>query len=264
MSRWKLALCMAALSSSGWLYADMVDWPDGASVAVSLTYDDALDSQLDNALPALRRHGFRATFYVTVGREPMRLRMDEWRRVAAEGHELGNHTIYHPCRASLPDREWVLPRHDLDAMTVAEMREEIIIANAFLTAVDGETRRTYGATCFDERAGGEYYFDAIRDDFIALRELDHGMAAGSRAKLAPGDGTPAEELIRFVRDNSRPGNLIVFVFHGIGGDHLAVAAEAHEQLLQFLADNADTYWVDTYRNIMEHALPQLRRVEASK
>ena len=38
-----------------------------ARAAVSLAYDDALDSQLDNAIPALDRHGLRATFYLTAG-----------------------------------------------------------------------------------------------------------------------------------------------------------------------------------------------------
>jgi len=65
-------------------------WPNGARAAVSLAYDDALDSQLDNALPALQRHGFKATFYLTLANAPVRRRMAEWRAAAQRGHELGN------------------------------------------------------------------------------------------------------------------------------------------------------------------------------
>ena len=39
-------------------------------------------------------------------------------------------------------------------------------------------------------------------------------------------------------------------FHGIGGDHLAVSAEAHEALLAHLAAHPDVYWVATFRDIM--------------
>ena len=39
-------------------------WPEGRKAAVSLAYDDALDSQLDNAIPALDRHGLKGIFYL--------------------------------------------------------------------------------------------------------------------------------------------------------------------------------------------------------
>jgi peptidoglycan/xylan/chitin deacetylase (PgdA/CDA1 family) len=39
-------------------------WPGGAKAAVSLTYDDGLDSQLDNVVPALRRFDLKATFFL--------------------------------------------------------------------------------------------------------------------------------------------------------------------------------------------------------
>ena len=70
-------------------------WPGGAKAAVSLTYDDALDSQIANAVPALREAGFRATFFLT--KDNVGEALDEWIQVARAGHEIGNHTISHPC-----------------------------------------------------------------------------------------------------------------------------------------------------------------------
>lgn len=63
--------------------------------AVSLTYDDGLSSQLDVALPALERRGLRGTFYVTW--DNIVDRLAEWARLPARGHELGEHTVHHPC-----------------------------------------------------------------------------------------------------------------------------------------------------------------------
>jgi len=69
-------------------------WPGGAKAAVSLTYDDALDSQIANAVPALREAGFRATFFLT--KDNVGEALDEWIQVARAGHEIGNHSQTHP------------------------------------------------------------------------------------------------------------------------------------------------------------------------
>jgi len=53
-------------------------------MAVSLSYDDALDSQLDNAIPALNRHGLVASFYLTLMSPTLRHRLDEWRAAARQ------------------------------------------------------------------------------------------------------------------------------------------------------------------------------------
>ena len=39
-------------------------WPEGVSGAVCLTFDDGLQTQLDNALPCLDDNGLKGTFYL--------------------------------------------------------------------------------------------------------------------------------------------------------------------------------------------------------
>ena len=55
-------------------------WPGGHRAAIVLTYDDALRSQLDNAVPALDAAGFKGTFFLsgTFKQEDV----DRWRAVA--------------------------------------------------------------------------------------------------------------------------------------------------------------------------------------
>jgi hypothetical protein len=72
-------------------------WPDGAKAAICLTYDDALDGHLDYAIPQLDSAGFKGTFYCTGNSPSLYSRMGEWRMAAKNGHELGNHTLFHPC-----------------------------------------------------------------------------------------------------------------------------------------------------------------------
>ena len=118
-------------------------------IAVSLSYDDALQSQLDNALPALDRHGFKASFYLIPAKEDFAVQLPQWRAAAANGHELGNHSVFHPCEGDKPERDWVVDYKDLDAYTLNRIREELVLANTLLQAIDGERLRTYTPTCLD-------------------------------------------------------------------------------------------------------------------
>src|SRR5580700_10595800 len=75
--------------------------------AVVLTYDDAIDVDLDNVIPALDSLGLKGTFYLIGSSTVIANRIAEWRKAAAEGHELGNHSMFHPCDGSLPGRSWI-------------------------------------------------------------------------------------------------------------------------------------------------------------
>jgi len=60
--------------------------------AVTLTFDDARPIQLDVAVPELNKRHLRATFFVIVSKLT---RLDDWRKVQLEGHEIGNHSLSH-------------------------------------------------------------------------------------------------------------------------------------------------------------------------
>jgi len=108
-------------------------WPRGKTGAVSLTYDDGLDSQLDLAVPALDRFGFKATFFLTF--DNIRRRLGDWAALAKQGHELANHTITHPC--------------DLGPFTAASYRRRELapMARWLERAEPGEPVRSFAYPC---------------------------------------------------------------------------------------------------------------------
>jgi peptidoglycan/xylan/chitin deacetylase (PgdA/CDA1 family)/uncharacterized membrane protein len=69
--------------------------------AVTIGFDDGLTSQVTNAVPLLNAKGLKATFFVVTG--SMDVTWDQWRQVAAQGHEIGSHTVTHPDLTSLSD-----------------------------------------------------------------------------------------------------------------------------------------------------------------
>ena len=68
----------------------------GKKCAVVLTYDDGLNIDLTNVIPALDSVVLKGTFYISDYFNGLNAQINKWRSAAAEGHELGNHTIWHP------------------------------------------------------------------------------------------------------------------------------------------------------------------------
>lgn len=237
-------------------------WPHGAQAAVSLAYDDALDSQLDTAIPALDKAGLKASFYLTLSSDVVKRRMAEWRAAAARGHELGNHTLFHQCSRSAPDRAWVTPENDLDKTGAVQLAAQIRVGNTLLQAIDGRTERTFTVPCGDLQAGGESYLGLIKGDFVAIKAVLGGVVTDMAtldphgvSVAAPFEVTGAQ-LVDLVQRAARAGTMANITFHGIGGDYLSVSRQAHEELLNHLAAHRDTYWTDTFINIMRYVKAQ--------
>lgn len=251
-------LASSAFAASGTSF----QWPENRKAAVSLAYDDALDSQLDNAIPALDRHGLKGSFYLQLSSPPVGKRMAEWRAAAGNGHELGNHTLFHQCSGSMQGREWVQPQRDLDKTTAAQMQDQVRMANVMLAAIDGKHERTMTVPCGDFLAGGQNYIDLVAAEFAAIK-LGSGTVVPDMQKLdlhAVPVGVPVDvsgqQLIAWVQEAARLGTMANFTFHGIGGDHLAVSSEAHEELLAYLAAHRDMYWTDTFLNLTKYVRNQ--------
>lgn len=233
-------------------------WPNGARAAVSLAYDDAIDSQLDVAAPALARHGLRASFYLTLSSPSLARRLPEWRALASAGHELGNHTLFHQCSRQPAGREWVAPENDLDATPAAALVAQVRVGNTMLHAIDGRTARTFTAPCGDRLAGGTPYLPLLAPDFVAIKAGEGGVvpdmatldlqAVGVTAPV----GASGAELIALVEAAAARGTLVNLTFHGVGGDYLSVSGEAHEELLTHLAAHPERFWTATFLDIATH------------
>jgi len=241
-------------------------WPHGERAAVSLAYDDALDSQLDNAIPALDRAGLHGSLYLTLANPSIRKRLPEWRAAAARGHELGNHTLFHDCSAKAAGHEWVTPESDLDTVSAARVAAQVRLANTMLHAIDGRAERSFTVPCGDRRAlGGVDYVDLVAGEFVAIKSGDAGVIADMATldPMAVGGTTPegftGAQLIELVQDAAARGTMINFTFHGIGGDYIATSKPAHEELLAYLAAHRDIYWTDTFIHIMAYVKSQQAR-----
>lgn len=234
---------------------------NGKQCAVVLTYDDALNVHLSNVIPALDSAGLKGTFYISDYFGGLQAQIPHWRKAAANGHELGNHTVFHPCLGNLPGRSFVSPDYDMSKYSIRRMTDEIRAMNTLLKAIDGKEKRTFAYTCGDMKIRDTFFLDGMNDKFVAARavrsrmdSLDADLYSVSSYAV---NGETGEQLIALVKQAGKEKKLLVFLFHGVGGEHsLNVSREAHAQLLDYLKQNKKGIWIATMVDVAEYIRKQ--------
>ena len=252
----KKALLVSVLSLfSSLLLAQNPAW-QGKQCAVALTYDDGLQVHLDNVIPALDSLGFKGTFYLSGSFPGVTARLADWKKAAVKGHELANHTLFHPCTGG-PGRDWVKPERDLSKYTVPRIVDEIRMTNTLLEAIDGKKQRTFAYPCGDRTIGGDYYFEKVKGGFVAARGTTSEMHQPTAIDLSNVgsyaiNGQSGEEMIALVKQAMASKSVLVFLFHGVGGEHnLNVALPEHRKLLQFLKQHEKEIWIAPFIDVAQ-------------
>lgn len=236
-------------------------FPHQRQAAISLTYDDGSDQHLDHAIPDLEAHGLRGTFYVPVGKCPTwPARIEEWRAAAQRGHELGNHTVHHPCSER---HNWIRPGKGLESYTLASMEAELIEASRQLREATGQAIRTYAFTCSEDFVTPQRisYRDVVKRLFVAARgggdELSvndpHAADLHHTVSWAVPPEPDAQALIDYVDRTVAGRGWGVIMFHGVGGGHrMNVSRTAHQRVVAHIASLKDKLWCDTFVNVATH------------
>ena len=245
-----LVLTVFAFSSNA-----QFKWPNGAKAAVVFTYDDGLDCDLDVVVPQLDEFGLKGTFFCTGNSPSLYNRTEEWRAITKRGHELGNHTLFHPCDGT--GQDWVKPEYDLRTYTPEQIVAELKTANTLLKAIDGKTERSYGYTCSHFVANGVDFTDSIKNIFVAARcdgpipETMDGYKTWKTPSFMSVE-PEIDDLIAKVEEAKAKGTIVVFMFHNVGGGYLNTAADVHKQLLQYVSENSDDLYSDSFINVMKY------------
>jgi peptidoglycan-N-acetylglucosamine deacetylase len=246
-------LCICSFHSNG---QTVKAW-NGKQCAVVLTYDDGLNVDLTHAIPALDSVGLKGTFYISDYFNGLHSQLNGWKKAAGEGHELANHTIWHACEGGRTGREFVKD-YDLRFYTVKRMDDEILEMNNVLKAIDGKDKRTFAFPCGDTKIHDTAYIDPLRTDFIAARGVKPEMLPINKVDLYNIgcymiNGETGDQLIDLVKKASVSHSLLVFLFHGVGGEHnLNVSLDAHNKLLHYLQQHKSTIWTAPMMDVAEH------------
>lgn len=239
-------------------------WPEGKRAAVSLTFDDARLSQIDTGLAVLDRCRVKATFYVTSGN--IEERLAGWKKAAARGHEIANHSRSHPCSGTFAFSR----QNALEEYTLEVMAKELDAASAEIERLLGVRPTTFAYPCGQRFVGRgrevKSYVPLVAERFLLGRGyFDEAANDPAFSDLAQAAGTAFddmgfEQMGKLVAEAARDGRWLIFVGHEIGEKGFQITdACALEALCKYLRDPANGFWVDTVEKIakyvVEHRAP---------
>ena len=235
-------------------------WPNNAQGAVSLTFDDGFPSHLKVAVPNLDQRGLRATFYLTPkGNDrgflgpSWRRRLRPWLPVSQAGHEIGNHSLSHPCSLNI-QVDWA---RNLLEMSLEELRSDLVTAQERIQGVfPHQGKNSFAYPCYETSVGrGRQrvsYVPLVAEMFVA------GRRSGElRAELAndpfycdlhclsswPVERQSGAFMIGLVEQAACLGRWGILTFHGIQEGHLPVGDTDFIELLDYLARQRERLWV---------------------
>ena len=236
-------------------------WPGDCKGAVSLTFDDGSQPQLDIAAPILKEYGLLGTFYINPRGDDWKQRLAPWHEVALAGHEIGNHTISHICSRNFG---WGAGK-TLETTTLDEMEADVLEAERRLRElIPEQSVRTFCYPCYQnyvgEGATRQSYVPVIAKHFPAARGVGeaanhpaltdlHYLTSSTIAGWMPGS-----ELCESVEAAVKQERWLIQVFHGFQNESRSsrvpgsfhhvppVSAGDFRELCKYLDANRDRIW----------------------
>jgi peptidoglycan/xylan/chitin deacetylase (PgdA/CDA1 family) len=234
-------------------------WPDGNQAALSLSFDDARHSQIDTGLALLDKYDAKVTFYVVPDRVKERLK--GWKQAVVSGHEIGNHTLYHPCTGNL---DWVGPDNTIENYTLNKMRAELLDANQQIQALLATTPESFAYTCGDTTVGrglkNKSYIPVVAELFTSGRGWQN-EAANNPAKVDMAhvlsmkmDDMSFENIKAIIEQARKKGYWLVLAGHEIGQDGGAYTSRTAmlENLLAYAQDKNNKIWIAPVGTISQY------------
>ena len=233
------------------------EWPDHIKMALSLTFDDGRPSQVDTGIPIMDKYNVKGTFYVSP--DWMMERIAGWKQAASNGHEIGNHSLVHPCSGNFKwAREKALENYSLISMAreLEEANTEIqrqLNVNPVSFAYpcgqtyvgSGESLESYvplvsrlfgsGRTWLDESANDPVYCDLARLSGVEL------------------DNKSFEDIRLLIESAKQNGSWLVLAGHDIGAPGFQTSwATTLEAICQYASDPANGIWLAPVNQIADY------------
>ena len=243
--------------SSAQATQERLPWPDNKKMALSLTFDDARLSQADIGIPLLDKYGVKATFYMSPGNFVQRL--DTWKKAVTGGHDIGNHSIHHPCTGNFA---W--SRHKaLEDYTLEKMRSELDSASSMIETLVGVRPVSFAYPCGLKFVGRgketKSYVPLIAEMFETGRGwLDEGANNPAFCDLAQLmsmelDGKSFPEILSLIETAREQGYWLILAGHEIGKDGYQTSRiSVIDSLCRYAADPVNGIWIDNVRNIASY------------
>lgn len=229
--------------------ASAFPWPDGKRAAISLSFDDGRSTQMDAGLPVLGELGLKVTFYVVPS--AIEKRQTAWRAAAQAGHEIGNHSLLHPCTGNFA---WSRKKA-LEDYTLPRMDAELEQAGLEIKRITGVLPTTFAYPCGQTFIGRgpttTSYVPLVSQRFAAgrlwLGEVanDPAFVDLSQVHAVSMDDKELAALLPMLDSAAEQGRWLVLAGHDIGSQAEAYTTRVTllRALAAYLGAAERGYWV---------------------
>lgn len=239
-----------------------ITWPNGAKVAVSLSFDDGRLSQVDTGIKVLNEYNVKATFYVNPG--SMRERLDGWKKAVAAGHEIGNHSATHPCSGNYA---WIAKGNELENFTMDSMRKNLLECSKAIKDELGVTATLFAYPCGQKYIGrGKHlksYVPLIAEMFSSGRgwfdEMNNDPMFCDFAQLAGNemDGKSFEQILKLINGAKSNGDWLLLAGHEMGENGMQTTnISMLRKLIEYSKDPANGVWLAPVGEVQEYIKKQ--------
>lgn len=223
-------------------------WPDGKRVAVSLTFDDARDSQVNGGTALLDEFGVKATFFVLPS--AVERSLAGWKKAVASGHEIGNHSLSHPCSGNFVwSRDNALEDYSLD-----RMRSDLEECNRRIESLLGVNATVFAYPCGQTFVGRglntQSYVPLVAEMFVLGRTwLDESANDPSFCDFAhltgvEMDGKDFKDILPLIETAAENGQWLVLAGHEMSDDGAQTTRLSMlRDLLEYAKDPSHGIWI---------------------
>ena len=236
-------------------------WPEGKRAVISLTFDDARHSQVTQGLPILDKYGTKATFYVSI--RNLEGQLDAWKRAAINGHEIGNHTLTHPCSGNFP----FIGDRALEDYTLDKMQHELVEANNIIENLLGVRPVSFAYPCGQKFVGRgqnlKSYVPIVAKEFMTGRgwmdEWANDPAFCDMANLMAMelDGKDFEQVKQLIDRTLTNGGWLIFCGHELGEKgRQTTYSSTLRALCEYAQDPTNGIWLDSVQAVANYIRKQ--------
>lgn len=214
-------------------------WPDGASSALSLTFDGGYPEHWEMVAPILAEAGVRGTFFLTV---PSLLdHPDAWKKLAAQGHEIGSHSHF-----------GVSTNGELPAWTIEMVRDDLRMTDKGIVEVVETPVISFALSGESTMCSEGDYRPLIQRQFSSARAVNAGSNDVNEVDVFDVKSLWWQDLVGGIESYlPTPGHWSVPVFGRFFDVGFGAAEDDLRFLLGHLARRKDI-WVAPFGEVAEH------------
>ena len=243
-------------------------WPEGKKMAISLSFDDARGSNPDPGATLLNEYGVKATFYVVPAN--MERDIEGWKMVVETGHEIGNHSLYHPCSGNFGwSRGSALEDYTLD-----RMRRELMDANEEVERLLGVRPEVFAYPCGLSFVGKgletKSYVPLISEMFLSGRgwkdeaPVDPYYADMAQLTGVEMDNMDFDEILPLIEAAKKERKWLVLAGHENGTEgNQTTYLSMLRKLCEYAKDPANGIWIAPVGTIAKYVKEKREEMEGS-